>query len=85
MCYNVNAPVGEIEGIRWTRQCAGHWQNELVPIEGELPQGVESGWKLAGEFINDEPDEQDTDIWAVEHQLLAITPTMIDLTEYGAL
>lgn len=85
MCYNVNAPVGEIEGIRWTRQCAGHWQNELVPVEGELPPGVESGWKLAGEFINDEPNEKDTDIWAVEHQLLAITPTMIDLTEYGAL
>ena len=33
-CFNINAPVGEIEGIRWTRQCVGHWANELVPMEG---------------------------------------------------
>ena len=84
-CFNINAPVGEIEGIRWTRECAGHWANELVPVQGELPEGVLSGWKLAGQFINDEPDATDTDIWAVEHQLLAITPLTIDWTDYGSL
>lgn len=84
-CYNINAPVGEIEGIRWTRQCAGHWANELVPLEGELPEGVLQGWKLGGAFVNDEPEATDTDIWAVEHQLLAITPLQIDWTAYGSL
>ena len=85
-CYNINAPVGRIEGIRWTRQCMGHWQNELVELESTaLPDEVISGWKLAGDFINDEPDATDTDIWAVNHQLLAITPTTIDLTDYGSL
>lgn len=84
-CFNINAPVGEIEGIRWTRECAGHWANELIPVQGELPEGVLSGWKLAGQFINDEPDATDTDIWAVEHQLLAITPLTIDWTDYGSL
>ena len=85
-CYNINAPVGEIEGIRWTRQCIGHWQNELVAMDADkIPDGIMSGWRLAGEFINDEPDAQDTDIWALEHQLLAITPTTIDMTEYGSL
>ena len=84
-CYNINAPVGEIEGIRWTRQCRGHWTNELVPAEGTLPEETLSGWKLAGEFINDEPEAQDTDIWALNHQLLAITPLSIDLTDYGSL
>ena len=83
-CYNINAPVGEIEGIRWTRQCMGHWAHELSPIE-ELPEGAIKGWKLVGEFINDEPDATDTDIWAVEHQLLAITPLSIDWTHYGSL
>ncbi|MBQ6790477.1 MAG: 5'/3'-nucleotidase SurE [Paludibacteraceae bacterium] len=84
-CFNINAPVGEIEGIRWTRQCAGHWANELVPIEGEKPEGVLSAWKLAGDFINDEPSATDTDIWAMNHQLLAITPLTLDWTEYGSL
>ena len=84
-CFNINAPVGEIEGIRWTRECAGHWANELNPITEALPEGVLKGWKLAGEFINDEPDASDTDIWAMQHQLLAITPLTIDWTDYGSL
>ena len=84
-CFNINAPVGEIEGIRWTRQCRGHWGNELVPAEGPLPEGVCQGWRLGGEFINDEPSATDTDIWAMEHQLLAITPITIDWTDYGSL
>lgn len=84
-CFNINAPVGEIEGIRWTRQCRGHWAQELAPIEGTLPEGVLKGWKLAGQFVNEEPDSTDTDIWAMEHQLLAITPLTIDWTEYGSL
>lgn len=86
MCYNINAPVGEIEGIRWTRQCMGHWQGELVEAV-DTPKSADAlgVWRLAGEFINDEPTADDTDIWAVEHQLLAITPTTIDLTHYGSL
>lgn len=84
-CYNINAPVGEIEGIRWTRQCVGHWANELNPIQGELPEGVSHGWTLGGAFVNDEPESTDTDIWAMEHQLLAITPLTIDWTAYGSL
>ena len=84
-CYNINAPVGEIEGIRWTRQCRGHWANELVPDTTSAPADVLSSWKLAGEYINDEPDATDTDIWAMEHQLLAITPITVDLTAYGSL
>lgn len=82
--FNINAPVGEIEGIRWTRQCPGHWAQELVAID-DLPEGVLKGWKLGGEFVNDEPSADDTDIWAMQHQLLAITPLTIDWTDYGSL
>ena len=78
--FNINAPVGEIEGIRWTRECMGRWAKELVPIEGEALT-----FKLAGEFVNDEPAATDTDIWAMDHQLLAITPLTIDWTAYGSL
>ncbi|MBQ4393960.1 MAG: 5'/3'-nucleotidase SurE [Paludibacteraceae bacterium] len=82
--FNINAPIGEIEGMRWTRQCVGHWAKELVPLN-ELPEGVLNGWKLGGEFINDEPSATDTDIWAMQHQLLAITPLSLDWTDYGSL
>ena len=75
----------EIEGIRWTRQCVGHWSKELVPLTDELPEGVLQGWKLGGEFVNDEPSATDTDIWAMQHQLLAITPLTLDWTDYGSL
>jgi len=57
----------------------------LVPIEGTLPEGVHKGWTLGGVFINDEPSATDTDIWAMEHQLLSITPLQIDWTAYGSL
>ena len=83
-CFNINAPVGEIEGIRWTRECVGHWTNELTEIE-ECPEGVLKAWKLGGQFVNDEPSATDTDIWAMEHQLLSITPLTIDWTDYGSL
>lgn len=82
--YNINAPVGQIEGIRWTRQCIGHWSKELVPLE-TIPEGFDKAWKLGGEFVNDEPSAIDTDIWAMEHQLLSITPLTIDWTAYGSL
>ena len=84
-CFNINAPVGEIEGMRWTRQCRAHWTNELTPLESELPEGITHGWKLGGEFVNEEPSATDTDIWAMDHQLLSITPLTIDWTEYGSL
>ncbi len=86
MCYNINAPVGEIEGIRWTRHCRGHWHNELVALDKALvPDDAIGGWELAGEYEDDEPEATDTDNWAMAHQMLAITPTKIDWTDYGSL
>ena len=84
-CFNITAPIGEIEGMRWTRQCRAPWTNELTPLDGELPEGVTKGWKLGGEFVNEEPSATDTDIWAMDHQLLSITPLTIDWTDYGSL
>ena len=82
--FNINAPIGEIQGIRWTRQCIGHWAHELVPTE-KVPREMLKGWTLGGEFVNEEPSATDTDIWAMEHQMLAITPLTIDWTAYGSL
>lgn len=104
MCYNINAPVGEIEGIQWTRQGRCHWEKEMEPgapsrqtggvasaEEGSAPITNQQSpitnqlYYLAGVFVNDEPEAQDTDLWAVDHQKIAITPCSIDFTYYEAL
>ena len=81
-CYNVNAPKGNIAGIRWTRQCYGHWADELEAHTDELGNTY---YTLIGEYINHEPQDNSTDIWALEHGFISIQPVSIDLTAYGTL
>lgn len=77
ICYNVNFPVGPIEGIQWTRQAMGHWEKELAPHVDE--QG-RTYYTLVGTYINHEPDAEDTDEYAIAHHRISITPTSLDLT-----
>lgn len=82
VCFNVNAPVGEIQGIQWTRQCNGRWEKELEPhtdAEGR------TYYILIGDFVNLEPDAPDTDLWALDHNYLSIQPVTIDMTAHAAL
>lgn len=82
MCYNINAPVGEIAGVRWTRQCRGHWTKEMLPkadAEGR------TCYELGGEFVNEEPEAEDTDIRALADGYLSVQPVTIDMTDYAAL
>lgn len=82
ICYNVNFPVGPIEGIQWTRQAMGHWEKELAPHVDE--QG-RTYYTLVGTYINHEPDAEDTDEYAIAHHRISITPTSLDLTAYQLL
>ena len=82
VCYNVNFPVGAIEGIQWTRQCRAHWEKELEPhtdAEGR------TYYTLVGNFVNLEPDAKDTDEYALANHRISITPTSVDLTAYQML
>ena len=82
ICYNVNFPVGAIEGIQWTRQSRAHWTKELEPhtdAEGR------TYYTLIGTFVNHEPDAEDTDLHALSNHRISITPTSIDLTAYQLL
>lgn len=82
VCYNINAPVGELHGIQWTRQCKGHWHKEMIEHVDE--QGGKY-YTLAGEFVSHEPDAQDTDIWAMNHGMVSVQPCTIDMTAYKQL
>jgi len=82
ICLNVNAPIGEIAGIRISRQCYGRWVKEYAKRED--PRGGSYFW-LTGNFENYEPEAEDTDEWAMDHGFISIVPTKIDLTAYDAM
>lgn len=82
ICLNVNAPCGEIAGIRVVRQCDGHWTKEFEKRTD--PHGRAYYW-LTGSFENHEPEMEDTDEWALDHGFISVVPTKIDLTAYEAM
>ena len=85
LCLNVNVPVGrpdELRGIRLCRQNRGFWREEFYRHED--PRGRESFW-LTGAFVNEEPEAQDTDEWALSHGYVSVVPVQVDLTDYRQL
>ena len=82
ICYNVNFPVGPIEGIQWTRQARGHWEKELAPHTDDEGRTY---YTLVGTYINHEPEAEDTDEYALAHHRISITPTTLDFTAYQML
>jgi 5'-nucleotidase len=80
VCYNINAPVGVLEGVRWTRQCRGFWQKEM---EERMDESGEKYYWLTGEFVNMEPEVEDTDIWAMNNHYISVHPCTIDQTAYA--
>jgi 5'-nucleotidase len=84
-CLNVNFPAnhsGEIRGVKICRQTKGHWVEEFDHRTD--PQNRDYYW-LTGEFINLEPDAEDTDEWALKHNYISVVPVLVDLTSYEAM
>ena len=79
VCYNINAPLGALEGVKWTRQCRGYWTKEMIESTDE--QGNPC-YRLGGEFVNIEPDAVETDHWAMNNHYLSVHPCTIDQTAY---
>ena len=80
-CLNVNVPkTSELRGVRSCRQTDASWGNEWC--KGQHPKGGEYFW-LTGKFTNNEPEAEETDRWALEHDYVAITPIQIDMTAYA--
>ena len=79
VCLNVNSPCDNIQGIKITSQCSGKWVKEYENRTD--PQGRPYFW-LTGHFQNNEPENEETDEWALEKGYVTIVPTKIDLTDY---
>jgi 5'-nucleotidase len=85
VCLNVNIPDVEkdaMAGIKICRQNKGYWMEEFDKRTD--PLGKHYFW-LTGNFHNTEPEADDTDEWALEHQYVSIVPMHTDLTCYDTL
>lgn len=72
---NVNLPTYP-KGLLWTRQSVRHYEGRIIP--GEDPMGRKHYWFAArpGALPN-----EGTDRWAVQHELVSLTPLRLDLTD----
>jgi len=80
-CLNVNIPaIPELKGIRLCRQARGRWIEEFD--KRKHPQGGNYYW-LTGNFHNDEPEAEDTDMFAMREGYISVVPSTIDMTAYS--
>ena len=83
VCLNINFPLTpSFKGVRVCRMAQGTWGNECVKCAH--PRGFDYFW-MVGTYTNDEPEQEDTDNWALNHGYIAVTPTQIDVTAYQAM
>lgn len=81
---NINFPeVHHLAGVRVCRMARGMWHTEWKDA-GTDAEG-RSIYTLTGTFRNLEPEATDTDYWAIDHGMAAITPLSLDMTDYGFL
>ncbi|MHA7102569.1 5'/3'-nucleotidase SurE [Roseivirga pacifica] len=84
VALNVNFPPKQnqkIQGVKICRQAKAHWEEEFDHRKD--PYGRPYFW-LAGNFVNNDKGE-DTDVWAVDHNYVAVVPCQYDLTAHHAI
>ncbi|MFV0469825.1 MAG: 5'/3'-nucleotidase SurE [Dysgonomonas sp.] len=80
VCLNVNIPdCKDLKGIKICRQTAGQWVDEFLKSKDGI--GKDIFW-LTGRFGNDEPEDSETDEWALANDYVAVVPTKIDMTAH---
>jgi 5'-nucleotidase len=76
---NVNFPR-EPQGMRWTAMAVDHYDGKVVPQQD--PMGRQHYWFTV---VPLEAHREGTDLWAIEHDLVSITPLRLDLTDQAEL
>ncbi|MCH5227007.1 MAG: 5'/3'-nucleotidase SurE [Muribaculaceae bacterium] len=79
ICLNVNMPanMSEYQEMRVTKGCKGRWNDRYDQYTDPAHQPF---YWLAGKFINEEPENEDTDEWCLEHGIVSIVPVKLDPT-----
>lgn len=79
VCLNVNIPdISCIpEQMRLAVACKGKWNDEYK--EYTDPHGNKFYW-LTGKYENEEPENENTDEWCLEHGHISVVPVALDRT-----
>jgi 5'-nucleotidase len=72
---NVNFPNENPKGMAWTRQAVKFYDGKIVAAKD--PMGRQHYWYTVVPLTE---TEEGTDLWAVEHGYVSITPLLLDLT-----
>ena len=75
---NVNVPAGEIKGVQLTRLGQRVYNDKLVARID--PRGRPYYW-IGGDFPTGIPDDG-TDVGALHHGYISVTPIQMDMTAY---
>jgi 5'-nucleotidase len=76
---NINLPLHP-RGLCWTRQSVRHYDGWVVP--GKDPRGRPHFWFTVRPL---EETEVDTDRWAIDNDMVSITPLCLDITDHALL
>jgi 5'-nucleotidase len=83
VCLNLNVPnTSVVKGLKVCTQTKGYWAKEFQLAKD--PTGQTVYW-LTGEFSNDEPQNEQSDEWALDRGYAALVPLQIDMTAYSAI
>lgn len=79
ICLNVNMPanIQHYSEMRVTKGCKGRWNDYYRKYEDPAKR---SFYWLAGNFVNEEPDNEDTDEWCLNHGIVSVVPVKLDPT-----
>ncbi|MEW6363413.1 MAG: 5'/3'-nucleotidase SurE [Acidobacteriota bacterium] len=78
---SINFPLGEPKGVRWTRMGVRRYQPEV--LEKADPRGRKYYW--IGDGHPSDRSERGTDVWAVKHGYVSVTPLRLDWTDHDLL
>lgn len=80
ICLNVNAPCGEIKGVKACRQAAGLWANDFA--KAIAPRQTDYYWLIGDFSYADTPGDLEADQCAIEAGYISIVPLQVDMTAY---
>ncbi|MBE0660854.1 MAG: 5'/3'-nucleotidase SurE [Bacteroidales bacterium] len=83
-CLNVNIPASgadAIRGIKVVRQAKGYWKETY---DARTDPFKRSYYWLTGVF-EDRDGAEDTDVWAITNNYIAVVPVHIDMTAHAAI
>ena len=81
ICLNLNVPnVSNVKGMKVCSQTKGYWTKEFMEMKDPVERTV---YWLTGGFLNQEPDNMNSDEWALEQGYAALVPLHINMTAYS--